>query len=117
MLMLSPLMKWLGLALITLVPSGLLWLQNRSYQVEIEQLKSHLIQSQTSVDQQRSVIEQLKKHNAESTRLYAERLQREQAKRKALKAERLFYQNALADETCYQRPWPDAVIERLHQPY
>ncbi len=60
MLMLSPLMKWLGLALITLVPSGLLWLQNRSYQVEIEQLKSHLIQSQTSVDQQRSVIEQLK---------------------------------------------------------
>ncbi|KJF83561.1 hypothetical protein UA31_03235 [Photobacterium angustum] len=66
---------------------------------------------------QNAELNQLTERNADLERIFKQKQQRQQQVEVQLREDISSLRQALAEDECYQRPWPNNVIKRLQQPY
>lgn len=106
-----------GVVLIPLLMAFFLALQLKTVATERAMLAEKLKQVSSLNADNEAEIKQLITQNANLEQLFKQKQQRQQQVEGQLRDNISSLRQALAQDECYQRPWPRNVVERLQQHY
>lgn len=96
---------------------GVLWLRIDTLSARNETLVAELRNAKATSQARQNIITQYSSEREYMTTLLTERQQRANKTQEALRNDIKAMDAAMADKSCLSKPWPGAVIERLHEPY
>ena len=108
--------KTIGLALL-LITIAMMWLALQASEAKENELSAKLGKASADNAVNLVTINTLQDENSNINTLLVERKKAQNQAEGKLHADITTLQKALANDECYQRPWPSDVAERLREPY
>lgn len=96
---------------------GFLYLRVDALSAENKQLRAELTSVKATSDARKNIIAQYQTERTYLSDLLVERQYAHNKQAEKLKHDLDTLEAELANRECLSEPWPDAVIERLHEPY
>ncbi len=111
--------KWVKVAVLALLLISLaaMWQTLQTREANINELSARLEKSSADNATNLATIDSLHDENSDINTLLVERKKAQDKAEGKLHADIAALKAALANDDCYQRPWPPDVTERLREPY
>ncbi|MEZ9564820.1 hypothetical protein AB4226_06580 [Vibrio artabrorum] len=108
--------KWLVIAAVGVAMVSM-WLMLKASKSEQAALRARLDNALSINQVSQATIETLTQENSDANQLLVDRAKLHSTIEEQLNEDIEMLRGELADDECYQKPWPSDVVNRLREPY